>query len=173
MTAVEEWMKSTEEHANSLIRKIISEKGVIAFIFNLIVIAIAAAVTEEFLFRGALLRIIQRKTQNYHLAIWIVAIVFSAIHFQFYGFVPRLLLGAYLGYLVYWTKNIWIPIVAHFFYNAVALTGMSSESLNENALFAEEVAPKDLQWLSITAGICLLAFIFCAAIIRKRFSLNS
>ena len=165
MAALEEWMKSTEELANSLIQKIISEKGVIAFAINLIVIAVAAGVTEEFLFRGALLRIIQRKIRNHHIAIWVVAIIFSAIHFQFYGFVPRMLLGAYLGYLVYWTKNIWIPVFAHFFYNAVAFIGMSHTSLKEHALFADEIAPEDIRWLSITAGVCLILFIYCARMI--------
>ena len=158
MAAIEEWMQSTEEYADSLFQKIMSEKGVIAFIINFIVIAVTAGVTEEFLFRGALLRIMQQKIRNHHLAIWMVAIIFSAIHFQFYGFVPRMLLGAYLGYLLYWTKNIWVPVFAHFFHNTVAFIGMSNDSLKENALFADEIVPEDIRWLSIVAGICLILF---------------
>jgi membrane protease YdiL (CAAX protease family) len=160
-------MKSTEELANSLIQRIVAEKGVLAFIINLIVIAVVAGVTEEFLFRGALLHIVRQKIKNYHIAIWIVAILFSAIHFQFYGFIPRMILGAYLGYLVYWTKNIWVPVFAHFFHNAVSFIGMSSDSLRDNAFFADEIAPEDIRWLSITAGICLIAFIYCMRFILK------
>ena len=167
MASIEEWMKSTEELANSLIQKTVSEKGVIAFIINLIVIAVAAGITEEFFFRGALLRIIQRKIRNHHIGIWGVAIMFSAIHFQFYGFVPRMLLGCYLGYLVYWTRNIWTPVFAHFFYNAVAFIGMSNASLKEHAFFADEIVPEDIRWLSITAGVCLILFIYCIRLIAR------
>jgi membrane protease YdiL (CAAX protease family) len=108
-----------------------------------------------------------QKINNHHVVIWIVAILFSAIHLQFYGFVPRMILGAYLGYLVYWTKNIWVPVFAHFFHNAVAFIGMSSDSLKDNAFFADEIAPEDIRWLSITACICLIAFIYCIIIVRK------
>ena len=167
MAAIEEWMKSTEEVAEALVEKMISGKGIVAFIINLIVIAVVAGVTEEFLFRGALLHIIRQKIKNHHIAIWIVAILFSAIHLQFYGFIPRMLLGAYLGYLVYWTKNIWVPVFAHFFHNAVAFIGMSSDTLKENAIFADEIAPEDTLWLSIIAGICLIAFVYCLKFIRK------
>ena len=168
MAAIEEWMKSAEELAYSLVQKMISEKGVAPFILNLLVIAVAAGLTEEFLFRGALLRIVQQKIQNHHVAIWLVAIIFSAIHFQFYGFIPRLILGAYLGYLVYWTQNIWVPVFAHFLHNAVAFIGMSNDSLKDMALFSDDIAPEDVRWLTIAAGICLIVFIYCIWRIRKK-----
>ena len=167
MAAIEEWIKATEELAGTLVQKMIAGKGVVAFIINLIVIAVAAGVTEEFLFRGALLPIIRQKIKNHHIAIWIVAILFSAIHLQFYGFIPRILLGAYLGYLVYWTKNIWVPVFAHFFHNAVAFIGMSNDSLKDNAFFADEIAPEDIRWLSITACLSLIAFIYCIQFVRR------
>ena len=47
--------------------------------------------------------------------------IFSAIHFQFSGFIPRLLLGAYLGYLFYWSRSLWLPVLAHFLHNALSL----------------------------------------------------
>ena len=167
MAAIEEWMKSTEEVAEALVYKMVSGKGIVAFIINLIVIAVVAGVTEEFLFRGALLQIVLQKIKNHHIAIWIVAILFSAIHLQFYGFIPRMLLGAFLGYLVYWTKNIWVPVFAHFFHNAVAFIGMSSDSLKENAIFADEIATEDIQWLTIVACICLIAFVYCIRFVRR------
>jgi len=168
MEALETWMKSAEDQAYSLIQKMIAAKGVFSYIINLIVIAVAAGVTEEFLFRGALLPIIQRKLQNHHLAIWIVAVIFSAIHFQFYGFIPRMILGAYLGYLVYWTKNIWVPVFAHFFYNAFAFIGMSDTTLKDHPFFSDDFAAEDIRWLSITAGVCLILFFCCAWLIRKK-----
>ena len=167
MAAIEEWIKSSEELAEALVQKMTSEKGVFSFIINLFVIAVVAGVAEEFLFRGALLQIIQQKIKDHHVAIWFVAVLFSAIHFQFYGFVPRMILGAYLGYLIYWTKNIWIPVFAHFFHNAVAFIGMSNDSLKDNALFTDEIASEDIWWLSITACICLMAFFYCVKVIRN------
>ena len=167
MAAIEEWMKSTEEVAEALVKKMMAGKGVVNFIINLFVIAVVAGVTEEFLFRGAFLHIIRQKIKNHHVAIWIVAILFSAIHLQFYGFVPRMLLGAFLGYLVYWTNNIWVPVFAHFFHNAFAFIGMSSDSLKDNVIFTDEIAPEDIRWLSITACICLIAFVYCCKSIRR------
>jgi membrane protease YdiL (CAAX protease family) len=167
LAGIETWIKSTEEAANMLIERIVSENGVWAFILNIFVIAVAAGVTEEFMFRGALLKIMREKIKNHHVAIWVVAVIFSFIHFQFYGFLPRMLLGAFLGYLVYWTNNIWIPVSAHLFHNAVAFAGMSNASLKDNAIFAEEVAPDDIKWLTITALVCLMLFFYGASVVRK------
>ena len=170
MAAIEEWIKSTEEVAEALIQKLIAEKGVVAFIINFFVIAVVAGVTEEFLFRGAILHIVRQKIKNHHIAIWIVAILFSAIHLQFYGFIPRMILGAFLGYLVYWTNNIWVPVFAHFFHNALAFIGTSSDTLKENAIFADEIAPEDVRWLSIITCICLIAFFYCIRYFRRIYS---
>ena len=60
---------------------------------------------------------IEKGTKNSHIAIWLTALIFSFIHFQFQGFFPRLFLGAGLGYLFVWTRNLWIPIIAHLAYN--------------------------------------------------------
>ncbi len=84
-----------------------------ALIVNLLIIGLAAGFSEELLFRGCFQRLLTTGGVNRHLAIWIVAIFFSAMHFQFYGFVPRMLLGAYFGYLLIWTNSLWAPILAH------------------------------------------------------------
>jgi hypothetical protein len=88
--------------------------------FNIFLIALIPAFGEELFFRGAVQGIIQEK-MNVKFAIWITAIVFSAIHMQFYGFLPRMLLGAFFGYLLFWSENLWLPIAAHFTNNAVAI----------------------------------------------------
>ncbi|MDB4655998.1 CPBP family intramembrane metalloprotease, partial [Flavobacteriales bacterium] len=64
---------------------------------------------------------LQRFWKNPHLAIWVTAVVFSAVHFQFLGFVPRMLMGAAMGYLFFWSGNLWYPIMAHFTNNAMAV----------------------------------------------------
>jgi len=87
-------------------------------------IALLPAIGEELLFRGVIQRIFIRWTKNSHWGIWIAAILFSALHMQFYGFIPRLLLGALFGYLLVWSGSMWLPIAAHFVNNAVAVIGM-------------------------------------------------
>lgn len=164
---LEEWMKSAEELATALVNKMLSQEGVFALIINLIVIAVGAGVTEEFFFRGALFGILRKSIRNHHVVIWIVAIIFSLIHFQFYGFIPRMLLGAYLGYLVYWTKNIWVPVFAHFLNNAVAVVGMSDPSLKNHVFFADTIPEKDVVWFSVVALITLVIFFICAKMIRQ------
>lgn len=110
-------------------------------IVNLIVIALVAAVAEEVLFRGLIQRMILEKTQNHHVAIWVAAIVFSGIHFQFSGFFPRLFLGVLFGYIFHWSKSLWYPIIAHLLHNGItvvlvyvygveALEGMAADAEN-------------------------------------------
>jgi membrane protease YdiL (CAAX protease family) len=83
--------------------------------------ALFPALFEEFFFRGTLQPFFTKWFMNKHLAIMVTAFIFSAIHFQFYGFIPRFLLGIYLGYLLIWGKSLWLPIIAHFIHNTISL----------------------------------------------------
>ena len=84
-------------------------------------IALIPAIGEELLFRGVLQQLFTKWTGEAHLAIFISAFLFSAIHLQFFGFLPRFVLGLVLGYMFYWSKNLWLPILAHFTNNAFAI----------------------------------------------------
>jgi hypothetical protein len=84
---------------------------------NLFVMALLAAFSEELFFRAGLQKILIKMTKNIHVGIWITAAVFSAIHFQFSGFFPRMLLGVFLGYLFVWSGSLWINVFAHFMFN--------------------------------------------------------
>lgn len=119
---LESTMKNTEEMAGRLTKFLIHFDRPIDFISGLFVIAAMAGIGEELFFRGILQNIFEKYLSNKHVAIWASAAVFSFIHFQFYGFFPRLFLGAFFGYLYVWYRNIWIPIIAHFFNNGFALT---------------------------------------------------
>jgi membrane protease YdiL (CAAX protease family) len=88
------------------------------------VIALLPAIGEELVFRGMLQPELFRATGNHHAAIWISAIIFSAFHMQFFGFVPRLLLGALFGYLYVWSANLLIPMIAHFVNNGFSVLMM-------------------------------------------------
>ena len=88
---------------------------------DIIVIGVIPAVGEELLFRGIIQKLCYQITHNIHGAIAVSALAFSAIHLQFYGFVPRFLLGALFGYIYWWTKDLLFPIAAHFFNNSFTL----------------------------------------------------
>lgn len=121
LASVEQAFKNMEEMAASMIARMLSDKSLLGILINLFIIAVMAAVIEEVFFRGCLQQIILKIVKNKHVAIWTTAIIFSVIHMQFYGFLPRVLLGALLGYLFVWTSNLWIPIIAHFVNNFTAV----------------------------------------------------
>ncbi|MFW5805124.1 MAG: CPBP family intramembrane glutamic endopeptidase [Bacteroidales bacterium] len=117
---VEKCIIIMEESAQQIQEKLLSADNVIGLLINLIVIALLPALGEEILFRGIIQRILRHWTQNIHVAIIITGFLFSFVHFQFFGFVPRMFLGVLFGYLFYWTGNLWVPILAHFVNNAIA-----------------------------------------------------
>jgi membrane protease YdiL (CAAX protease family) len=90
----------------------------------LLVIAVLPAIGEELVFRGLIQNELNKLTKNVHIAIWLSAILFSAFHLQFFGFLPRVLLGALFGYLYYWSGNLTMAILAHFTNNAVAIMSL-------------------------------------------------
>lgn len=115
---VEQWMRSMEDAAMEITEMLLAGRSVVDLMTNLLILGLFAAVSEEFFFRGALQQFIHEKVRNDHLSVWITALIFSAIHFQFFGFLPRLLLGALLGYLFLYTRNLWSAIFFHFINNA-------------------------------------------------------
>lgn len=159
MGPLEDWMRALEAAAERLTEILLTKNTPFTLTLNLIVIAIAAGITEEFLFRGALQRILSQWTPNSHMAIWGTAILFSAFHMQFFGFLPRLLLGAYFGYLLYWSKNIWIPVFAHFANNAFAVISMSDRQLKGNEFITGEISQTHLLPYCAFALLTLLIFI--------------
>jgi membrane protease YdiL (CAAX protease family) len=121
LRGVEAWMKSAEEEAAKLTEAFLNTGTAGGFLLNLLMIAILPAIGEEFLFRGLLQRIFAEWTKNIHVAIFISALLFGAMHMQFYGIFPRMMLGVLFGYLFYWSGSIWVPVFAHFINNASAV----------------------------------------------------
>ncbi|WP_294083424.1 CPBP family intramembrane glutamic endopeptidase [Proteiniphilum sp. UBA5384] len=121
MRQVEQLFRSMEDAALETTDLLLSGKTIGRLLLNLVIVGGLAAVSEEMFFRGALQQFIQEKFSNGHGAVWITALVFSLVHFQFYGFLPRLLLGALLGYLFLYTQNLWAPIIFHFINNALVV----------------------------------------------------
>lgn len=124
LKGVERWMKSTEDQAAKITELFLDMKGPRSLMINLLMIGLIPALGEELVFRGVLQRIFTDWSKNKHVAIWTTAILFSAMHMQFFGFLPRMVLGAMLGYMYAWSGSLWLPIIAHFTNNAVAVLAM-------------------------------------------------
>jgi membrane protease YdiL (CAAX protease family) len=128
LSGVEEWMKSKEAEAEWLTKQFMSATTIGGLLVNLYLMAVLPAVSEEITFRGVLQQLFQgskvsmiQGSKVSHLAIWCTAIIFSAIHMQFYGFIPRMLLGALFGYMLVWTGSLWVPMLMHFVNNGMAV----------------------------------------------------
>lgn len=117
-SGVADWMKAKEDLANSLTGLLLDSRGTGGIFINIFIMAIVPSIAEEFLFRGILQQILCRFFKSFHVGIWITAFLFSAIHLQFFGFLPRFLLGLSFGYLFFWGRNLWLPVIAHFINNA-------------------------------------------------------
>jgi uncharacterized protein len=131
---IEILFKRMEEERNLLTERMLDGRSIPGLLINLMIIAILPAISEEFIFRGILQKLLTNWFRSGHTAIFISAILFSAIHFQFYGFFPRLLLGIYFGYLFYWSRNIWVAVWAHFANNAIAVLLLYLENTGKNNL---------------------------------------
>ncbi|HRH64847.1 MAG TPA: CPBP family intramembrane metalloprotease [Bacteroidia bacterium] len=121
LKTVEDWMRASEERASELTKAFLEMPTFGDMLFNVFMIALIPAIGEELLFRGVVQKIFTGWAKNVHVGVWMAAILFSAMHMQFYGFVPRLLLGAMLGYLFVWSGSLWLAILAHFVNNASAV----------------------------------------------------
>ena len=117
--ALAEFMRDLEEAANHILELLTSQRSSWDLVSNLLVLAVLAGVCEEFLFQGALQPLMTKWTKNPHVGILLTAFIFSVLHFQFYGFIPRFALGVYLGYLFFWSRSLWLPVLAHVLHNAL------------------------------------------------------
>lgn len=161
LQGMEQWMRSSEDAAKLITDKLMAGTSANDLALNLVVVAVLAGIGEELFFRGLLLRVMidAFKSKNHHslkpwvmhVAIWTVAILFSAIHLQFFGFFPRLIIGAWFGYLLWWTGSIWVPVLAHFTNNALAtltVFGQNKGLLSDNP---DRWGLDETWWLSIVS----------------------
>lgn len=118
---LETWLKFFEDTAADLTQRMLEVDSIWGLLFNLLVIALIPAIGEELTFRGVLQQALTKGCKNVHVAVFITAFVFSFIHFQFYGFLPRMFLGLLLGYLYYYSGSIWTSILMHFINNGTAV----------------------------------------------------
>lgn len=116
-----EWMKEKQAQADGITNAFLSVKSTGGLALNLFIVALMPAVGEELVFRGVIQQHLQGWTKSGHIAVWVTAVLFSAMHLEFFGFLPRFVLGLMLGYLYLYTRNLWVPIFAHFVNNASSI----------------------------------------------------
>ncbi len=165
---LEQWMKTSEESAKVLTEQFMHTTTLGGLIINLLLMAVLPAIGEELTFRGVLQRLLTPRIttsspyrQTPHIAIWCSALLFSAIHLQFYGFVPRMLMGALFGYMLVWTGSLWIPILMHFTNNAAAVllyfvslrAGWDMEKM-------DTIGTNDTLWLGVVSMVITIIGIY-------------
>lgn len=157
---IEEWMKNSEEQTMRLTEAFLNTTTISGLIVNLIMIALLAAVGEELLFRGVLLRLLVQGTKNVHLAVWISAFIFSAFHLQFYGFVPRMVLGLIFGYVFIWSGSLWIPIILHFVFNGMSVIAAYLYQKGFTDVDVETLGTTDNSYIVISSCALTLIILF-------------
>lgn len=132
MAAIEQWLRQQEDAATALTERFLKADDFATLLINIGLLALLPALSEEITFRGTLQQVMAKGVESQkskvesnkakvHIAIWVTAFLFSAIHMQFYGFLPRMLMGAMFGYAFVWVGSLWIPIIMHATNNALAV----------------------------------------------------
>lgn len=160
LSPLENMLRSWEMQALETTDAMLDVTSVGGLIVNILVVGVLTGIGEEMFFRGGVQNFIQRgdrpvKTWK---AVWITAFIFSAMHFQFYGFLPRLLLGAYFGYLLVWTRSLWVPVLAHALNNSLAVWGEYTVNIGQ---FTEESfnlgePGSGTEWTAIVSVVLLI-----------------
>lgn len=164
LSEVELWMRNAEDSASRITELLLSGTTYLDLVSNLFIIAILAGIGEELFFRGLLQSLITgllNKENRYviHISIWIVAFLFSAIHLQFYGFIPRMLMGAWFGYLLLWSGSIWVPIIAHATNNGLTAIFGFLENKGIVILETDIIGTGNTLWLSILSVVLMTGIV--------------
>jgi len=157
---IEKWMQSKEEAGTQVTEAFLSTTSISGLLVNIFMVAVLPAFAEEILFRGALAGLFKEWTKNVHIAVFLSAFIFAAIHLQFYGFLPRFLLGTALGYLFFWSGSLWLPIIAHFTNNFLSVM---IEFLFRKGIIhtnADNFGVNNAAWLTIISFIAVAGLLY-------------
>ena len=156
MRFIEEYLRQMEEEAALLTERFLQADDGWGLFINIGLMALLPALAEEISFRGVLQQLLGGRT---HVAIWLTAFLFSAIHMQFYGFVPRMLMGALFGYMFVWTGSLWVPIVMHFVNNGIAVLCyyiLSRDGVEMDMNYADTLGAGTTWWLGLLSLLTVL-----------------
>lgn len=160
LASFEKLMQDLQENATEIMMRFINVDTIGGLILNLFMIAGLAALGEELLFRSVIQTSLIRICKNAHIGIFIASAIFSLFHMEFYGLLPRLVLGLLMGYMYYYSRSIWIPMAMHFanngtivflyYLNNIGAINIDVESFGETNIF--------ILILSIIAMVALFWF---------------
>lgn len=175
---LEAWMQVQEENAKVLTEQFLNVTTFGGLMVNLLLMAVLPAIGEELTFRGVLQRLLTPRLiasspyrQTPHIAIWCSAILFSAIHMQFYGFVPRMLMGALFGYMLAWTGSLWVPILMHMTNNAAAvILYFVARRADWDMEKVDAIGTNDTLWLGVVSMVITIVGIY---IFRRSTTMSS
>jgi uncharacterized protein len=169
LNGVEKWMRESENDTKKLSDMMMQMNTFWNMIFDLLFIGLLTAVVEEVLFRGCLQTVFIRWTKNKHVAVWVVAILFSAFHMEFFGFLPRLFLGVVFGYFTVWSGSVWPAIWAHFINNGtiVVITYLAQQKLVNINVDDEHIFSNMVYASSLIVTVALLFIYHYIAVKRE------
>lgn len=159
LSQFEQWAQAKEGQLEKLTIYLTQFDGIPEFLFGMVIIAVIPAIGEELLFRGLIQNLFNQATKNPHIAIWTTALLFGAFHMQFYGILPRMLLGALFGYLYYWSGQLSMSMIAHFINNGFTLFLLylgQHQVVDFDPLATESSPPLYLIAIFFTIGTILL-----------------
>jgi len=149
-----EWAKRSEDQLKVLTEYLTDFTTPTHFILAFVIIAIIPAIGEELLFRGLIQNTLAKAFRNPHVAIWLTGFIFGAIHLQFYGLFPRMLLGVLFGYLYHWSGKLTIAMIAHLVNNGLALIALYLAQTG-----TIEVSPEEMEQSAPWPAVIVFALI--------------
>lgn len=153
-------LMSMEQNAESTIEALMGPHTVPNLIVSVLIVGVLAGVSEEIFFRGGLQRLLVTGGVNHHVAIWATAFFFSLLHMQFFGFVPRMLLGAFFGYLLYWTGSLWVPVLLHAINNSIyVVAGWINYGTDSPAAVDAIGSGTDIAYVILSAALTVIGII--------------
>jgi membrane protease YdiL (CAAX protease family) len=157
-TALRNWATQLEAQYKQALMAMTQMRSIWDLLFAMIAVAVVPAILEELYFRASLQKIIMEWSGKPWVAIMVTAVIFSAFHFSYFGFLSRMSLGIVLGLIYYYTKNIWLPILMHFVNNAIGVSALYTVRNNPKKI--DQVLDTNLSYYWVILGILLLVILF-------------
>jgi uncharacterized protein len=164
MVHLPKWMLNLEQDTSKMLEAIIKKEYWYESVLNVLLIGVVPAIGEEMMFRGILQQQLGRIFRNEHVMVWVSAAIFSAIHMQFEGFLARMILGALLGYLFVWTRNLWVPMIVHLLNNSLQIIYVYAANLTPSEMEKMGNEDKMTWWMAL---VSLGFVVFVARLIKS------
>lgn len=161
---LEQQLRASENAAQEITESLINVDNPGGLFLNIFLMAVVAALGEEFIFRGMVQKTLTRWTGNVHIAVIITGFLFSMMHMQFYGFFPRWLLGVVFGYMLVWSGSVWLPVFAHFVNNALVVV---AGYMTHKDYLPEDIDSYGASWTNIP--VTLISSAICGWILWKMY----